>query len=75
MNNSFPEFQLHDGEYFFLISMSHKISFSSSLSHITKVNEYFKFAMQSSKAALPSEDIDDSSAVLRCTAADSSLVL
>ena len=55
--------------------MSNKISFSSSLLHITKVWENLKFAMQKCKVALPSEDIDDPSAVSRCTAARSILVL
>ena len=40
-----------------------------------KVWENLKFAMQRCKVALPSEDIDDLSAVLKCTAAGSSLVL
>ena len=40
-----------------------------------KVWENLKLAVQRCKVALPSEDIDDPSAVFRCTAAGSILVL
>ena len=40
-----------------------------------KVWENLKLAMQRCKEALPREDIDDPSAVFRCTAAGSILVL
>ena len=55
--------------------MPNKISVSGSLSYIMKVCKNLKFAMQRCKVALPSEDIDDPSAVFRCTSAGSSLVL
>ena len=55
--------------------MSNKISVSGSLSHIMKVWEKLKLAMQRCNIALPSEDTDDPSAVFKCTAAGSILVL
>ena len=55
--------------------MLNKIPISSSLSHIMKVCENLKFAMQRCKVAFPSDDIDDPSAVLRCTTAGMILVL
>ena len=55
--------------------MLNKISVSSSLSHIMKVCENLKLAVHRCKVALPSEDIDDTLAVLRCTAAGSILFL
>ena len=45
--------------------MLNKISVSGRLSHIMKVCENLKFAVQRCKVALPSEDISDPSAVLR----------
>ena len=55
--------------------MPNILSASSSLSHIMKVWENLKLAMQRCKVALPREDIDDPSAILRCTAAVNTLVL
>ena len=55
--------------------MPNKMSVSSSLSHIIEVCDNLKLAMQRCKVALPSEDTDDLSAVLRYTAAGSILVL
>ena len=53
-----------------------KYHFLDSLSHIMNVFENLKFAKcKGVQVALPSIDIDDPSAVLRCTAADSILVL
>ena len=75
MNNCLSTSQLYDREYLFCMSMPNKISVSSSLSHVTKVLENMKLAMQRYKVALPSEDIPDPSAVFRCTAAGSILVL
>ena len=43
--------------------------------HMAKVWENLKLAMQKCKTTLPSEEIDDPSAVLRCSAAGSILVL
>ena len=68
MNNCLSESQLYD---LFCTSMPIKISLSDNLSHITKVWENLKLAMQRCKVALPSEDIEDLSAVFRCTAASS----
>ena len=48
---------------------------SGSLSHMMKVWENLKLAVQRCKVALPKGDTDDPSAVLRCTAAGSILVL
>ena len=75
MNNGVSQSQLYDREYPFWISMPNKISVSDSLSHITKVWENVKLVMKRCKGALPSEDIDDPSPDLRCTVADSILVL
>ena len=47
--------------------MPNKMSVSGSLSHMMKVCENLKFAVQRCKVAVPSEDIDNPSAVLRCT--------
>ena len=55
--------------------MQNKISVCSSFSHMMKVQENLKLAIGRSKVALPREDIDDPSAVFRCTAAGSILVL
>ena len=55
--------------------MPNKTSVSCSLLHIMSVWERLKLAMERSKVALPREDIDDPSAVFRCTAAGSILVL
>ena len=52
-----------------------KILVYDSLSYIMKLCENLKLAMQRHKVAFPSEDIDDPSPVLRCTAAGSILVL
>ena len=49
--------------------MPNKISVSGNLSHMTKVMEML--AMKRCRVALPGEDIDDPSAVFRCTAAGS----
>ena len=57
------------------MSMPNKISVSGSLSHIIKVYENLKLALQRCNIALPSEDMDDPSAVFRCTPAGSILVL
>ena len=57
------------------MSMQNKIPVSGSLSHMMKVWENLKLAMWRCKVALPSKDIDDPSAVFRCTAAGSISVL
>ena len=75
MNNCLCEFQLYDRDYLFCKYKPNKISVSSSLSHMTNVWENLKLAIQKCKVALPSEDSDDPSAVLSCTAAGSILVL
>ena len=69
MNNCLSESQLYDREYLFFMSMPNEISVSSSLLHITNVWKNLILVMQWCKVALPSEDIDDLLAVLRCTAA------
>ena len=48
---------------------------SGCLSHMTKVWENLKLAMRRCKVALASEDIDDPSAVFRCTAVGSIMVI
>ena len=45
------------------------MSVSGSLSHIMKIWENVKLAMQRCKVAFPREDTDDPSAVCRCSAA------
>ena len=75
MNNCLSESQLCARDYPFWISMLNKISVTGSLTYVTKVWENLEFAMQSCKAAFSSEEIDDTPAVLRCTAAGSILVL
>ena len=75
MNNCLSASQLYDREYLFYISMPNKISVSDSLSHTLKEWENLKLTLQRCKEALPNEDIDDPSAVFKCTAAGSILVL
>ena len=56
--------------------MPNKISVSGSLSHImTSVRKPKTGNVQRCNVALPSDDIDDSSVVLRCIAAGSIVVL
>ena len=57
------------------MSMLNKISVLGRLSHITKVCENLKIAVQRCKIALPNDDIDDPSTVLKCTAVGRILVL
>ena len=57
------------------MSIPNKISVSGSLSHMMKVWEKLKLAMQRCKVALPSEDIADPSAVFMCFAAGTIFVL
>ena len=75
MNSCFSTSQLYDKDYLFCMCMPHKLSVSGSLSHMMKVWENLKFAVRRCKVALPSEDIADLSAVIRCTTAGSVLVL
>ena len=55
--------------------MTNEILVSGSLSHIMKICENLTSAMQRCKGALPIDDIDDQSAISRCTTAGSILVL
>ena len=61
MNNCLSESQQYDREYLFWMSVPNKISVSDSLSHMMKVCENLRFAMQRCKFALSSEDINDKS--------------
>ena len=69
MNSCLYASQLYDKEYLFCMSMPNQISVSSSLSHMMKVWEILKLAIQKCKVALPSKDIADPSAFFRYTAA------
>ena len=75
MNNCLSESQLYHREYLFCISKPNKILVTGSLSHIMKVWENLKLALGRCKVAFISEVIYDPSAVFRCTAAGSILVL
>ena len=57
------------------MSMPNKISESGGLSYMMTIWENLKLTIQRYKVALPSENIADPSAVSRCTAAGSTLVL
>ena len=75
MNNCLSVSQLYDSEYLFFVSIPNKISVYGSLSHMMKVWENLKLAMQRCYVALPCEDIADPSAVFKCTAVGSIVVL
>ena len=61
MGNCLSTSQLYDREYLFCMSMPNKTSVSSSLSHVVKVWEILKLAMQRYNVALPSEYTADPS--------------
>ena len=65
VSNCLSESQLYNREYFFCISMPNRIPVFGSLSHMMEVWEILKLAMQRCMVALPSEDIDEPSAVFK----------
>ena len=75
MNNCLSTSQLYDRDCLYCISLPNKIFVSGSLSHMIKVWENLKLAMERCKVAFTSKDIVDPSTVFKCTVAGSILVL